>query len=146
MTIHRIAPLLLLAALASIGTGRATDSAFRLIVHVDNPTAATTRAEVSSAFLKKRQRWDFGGKVLPVDQDPGSGVRTAFSSSTLGRDVAAIKSFWQREFFSGRGTPPPELGSDEEVIVFVASNPGAIGYVSLRARLPSTVKVIEINP
>jgi hypothetical protein len=32
--------------------------------------------------------------------------------------------------FSGRGVPPPELDSEEQVVQFVLKNPGAIGYVS----------------
>lgn len=31
--------------------------------------------------------------------------------------------------FIGKGTPPPELPSSGEIIRFVQSNPGGIGYV-----------------
>jgi ABC-type phosphate transport system substrate-binding protein len=63
----------------------------------------------------------------------------------LGRDVATMKNYWQQSLFSGRGVPPIEQPSDEQVLSFVAQNQNAIGYVSADAPLPAGVKVIEIT-
>jgi ABC-type phosphate transport system substrate-binding protein len=41
-------------------------------------------------------------------------------------------------------TPPPVKTTDEEVVAFVASTPGAIGYVSPSALLPEGVKPVEL--
>jgi hypothetical protein len=41
--------------------------------------------------------------------------------------------------------PPPEKNSDEAVIAFVKSNPGAVGYVSSANGLPADVKVMGIT-
>ena len=49
--------------------------------------------------------------------------------------MSAVANYWQRQIFSGRGTPPPIKESDAEVIAFVAANPGAIGYVSADAEV-----------
>ena len=42
-------------------------------------------------------------------------------------------------------TPPPVKTSDEEIVSFVASTPGAIGYVSSSTPLPDSVKMVEIT-
>jgi ABC-type phosphate transport system substrate-binding protein len=40
--------------------------------------------------------------------------------------------------------PPPVKTSDEEIVAFVASTPGAIGYVSSGTPLPDTVREIAV--
>ena len=89
-------------------------------------------------------KWSDGTKVLPVDQSTSSSVRSDFSKSIHGKPVSSIESYWQRRIFSGRGVPPPEKKSDKQVINYVKDNPGAIGYVSSKAKL-SGVKVIRIT-
>jgi hypothetical protein len=50
----------------------------------------------------------------------------------------------QQRIFAGRGLPPPELESDEAVLRYVRSRPGAVGYVSERAELGG-VKVLGVR-
>lgn len=121
----------------------AQDSGFRVVINVDNEIGATEKTRISKIFLKKITKWDDGSIVEPVDQDSKSPVREAFSRDIHERSVSSIKNYWQRNIFSGRETPPPELDSDAKVIQFVSSRPGAIGYVSSSAKLDG-VKVLRI--
>jgi len=41
--------------------------------------------------------------------------------------------------------PPPAKKSEEELMAFVAQNPGAIGYVSGATAVPDTVRVLQID-
>ena len=91
-----------------------------------------------------RTTWDHGGDVSPVDLGAESGARRAFSKSVLGKSMSAVRSYWQQQIFSGRGVPPPELGSGREVVSFVRRTPGAIGYVSSSTSVGG-VKTIEIR-
>ena len=100
---------------------------------------------MSRYFLKKVTKWQNGTKVQPVDQVERSGVRQAFSSEIHAKDVAWIKSYWQKMFFSGRATAPPELSSDDEVLGFVRSQPAGIGYVAAGTDVGDGVKVVEIT-
>jgi ABC-type phosphate transport system substrate-binding protein len=117
---------------------------FKVIVNNDNPISAATKSEVSKWFLKKSTSWSTGGAIKAVDQAADSGVRADFTNAIHGKSVNAIKSYWQKKIFSGAGTPPPEVGSDAEVLSYVKSNPGAIGYVSATADVGG-VKVLDIN-
>ena len=118
--------------------------AYRVIVHRDTPQAALERRVVADMFLKKASRWPGGEAVRPVDLASDSAVRQRFSEDVLGRSVAAVKSYWQQLIFAGRGVPPPELESEDEVTLFVMRHPGSIGYVSGGASVPG-VKVLDVR-
>jgi ABC-type phosphate transport system substrate-binding protein len=118
---------------------------FKVVVHESNPATSITIDRLSQLFLRSVTTWPRGEVVVPVDQAPATAVRAAFSEKVHGRNVPAIKGFWQRQIFSGKAVPPVEQPGDAEVIAFVSANPGAIGYVSYGARLPDTVKVLTVK-
>jgi ABC-type phosphate transport system substrate-binding protein len=109
--------------------------AFQVIVNPSNEVAAVDRGFVEDAFLKKITTWPSGEVIRPVDLAPDSPVRRAFSHDVLNRSVEAVKGYWQQRIFSGRDVPPPEFGTDEEIVSFVLKHPGGIGYVSGTAKL-----------
>lgn len=134
--------LLLLILLASAATSQT--ASFKVIVNSENPTTALPPSQVSKLFLKQMTSWSHGGKVAPVDQSEAARARVSFSDQVLNRTVSAVESYWQQQIYSGRAVPPVKVGSDSEVLAFVKSNPGAIGYVSGGADT-SGVKVVAIN-
>jgi ABC-type phosphate transport system substrate-binding protein len=116
-----------------------------VVVHAKNTTRSLPKEQVARLFMKKEVRWPDGTKAEPVDRDPEAVVRKSFCQSVHGKDVAAIKSYWQRQLFSGRDTPPPELASDRAVLEYVASHPGAIGYVAADSTLPAGVRALGLE-
>ena len=130
-----------------VWTTRAQDEpGFTVIVNASNPIETVDKSRLSSMFLKKVKRWpEQNVEVLPFDLKAESVTRASFSEAVHGRSVSSIKNFWQRQIFSGRDVPPPELGSDEEMIKQVGANRGGIGYVSSKTRLPETVKALRIG-
>jgi len=129
--------------LALAGTAAAQSGGFKVVVNKDNPARGLTKGKIAFMFMKMTTKWDHGAAVAPVDQDPAAAVRAAFSREIHGREVEAIQTAWQRAVFAGRGEPPPEMASDDEVIAFVASHPGGIGYVSESAATDK-VKVLDV--
>lgn len=119
---------------------------FKIIVHASNPTSQLTKEDVSKLFLKKVKRWKESDEaVLPVDLVEDSPVRETFSEEIHGRKISSIKAYWQKQIFSGRGVPPEEKKSDEEVLEYVSEHAGAIGYISESVEIEEdTVKVVEI--
>ena len=134
-----------LVSLGSAAPARATAQSYRVVVHASNPTTSLSREALARVYLKKQTTWKAGSQVAVVDQSPKSPVRAQFSMQVLGRDVPTMKNYWQQSLFSGRGVPPIEQPSDEQVLSFVAQNQNAIGYVSADAPLPAGVKAIEIT-
>ncbi len=70
-------------------------------------------------------------------------VRKSFSNDVLQQGLVEVQVYWQRKMASGL-TPPPVKTSDEEIVSFVASTPGAIGYVSSSTPLPDSVREVAI--
>jgi ABC-type phosphate transport system substrate-binding protein len=147
MTMRPFASLLLCALVATLGAVVPAGAAgpFRVVVNSNNPTPGMARDQVARLFLKKATSWPSGQAAQPVDQSKDSAVRRSFSQAVLGKDVAAVESYWQQAIFSGRAVPPAEKGSDAEVIAFVRQNPGAIGYVSAGADLGPSVKELDVR-
>ena len=128
-----------------LSAGRLHAQTFKVIVNSSNPVSSITKAEASKLFLKKRSKWNHGAEVQPVELPGSSSVRGSFTQEIHNKKPAAISAYWQKQIFAGRATPPPEKGSDAEVVAYVQANPGAIGYVSSGASV-SGVKVVEITP
>ena len=131
-------------ALAATRAGAAPPPVFMMIVNPNNPVQRVDRKFVADAFLKKTSRWDDGDLIRPVDQTPDSPVRRRFSEEVVKRSVAAVRSYWQQVIFAGRDVPPPELGSDDDVVRYVLKYSGAIGYVSGSANA-NGAKVIAVE-
>lgn len=145
MTMPRLLPAVLLA-LASLGapSTEAAEGEYKLIVHDDNPTTSLTRAEVARMFLKKVSAWPDKKAIVPVDQERTSPVRQRFSADVHQKDPDQVSAYWQVLVYSGRDVPPRILKSDEDVVAFVRSNPGGLGYVAAETKLTG-VKVVSIR-
>jgi hypothetical protein len=117
---------------------------FKVVVAPDRAGPAA-RGFLADAFLKNITRWPDDETIRPVDQKPDAPARRKFSEQVLRRSVAAVKTYWQQRIFSGRGVPPPELDSDEAVVRYVESHPGAVGYISGSAPVGKT-RVIAVVP
>jgi ABC-type phosphate transport system substrate-binding protein len=131
----------LLAGQVPVGAESAT--AYRVIVNNQVKGLRISRGALSSIFLKQAPKWNDGSAILPVDQSVRSAIRRSFSGDVLLQGIPEVQVYWQRRMAQGV-TPPPVRATDEEVVAFVASTPGAIGYVSPAVVLPETVKTIEL--
>ena len=135
--------ILVLALIGVFSIGVMAQS-YKVVVNSSNTVSSLTKKQVSDYIMKKTKKWDNGTIVSPVDQLPNSADRGSFSKDIHGKATSAIKSFWQQAVFSGSGTPPPEQNTDSQVIEYVKSKAGSIGYVSSEANTDG-VKVLSIN-
>ena len=135
----------LAAAVLAVGAAQvvSADAPFRVIVHPQVKGSQIPRAALTSIFLKQAPKWGDGSSVLPVDQSVRSPVRKAFSSDVLQQGLVEVQVYWQRKMARGL-MPPPVKTSDEEIVSFVASTPGAIGYVSSSMPLPDSVREVAV--
>jgi len=131
--------LLLLA-----GSGYAQQANIKIIANDNVDITSVSKDQLSRLFLKKTTKWDNGVKVTPVDLAGDSEVRQNFTQNIHKKSISAINAYWQKKIFTGKGVPPVELQNDKEVIEFVSSTPGAIGYVSASASL-NGVKTLSIK-
>jgi hypothetical protein len=79
-----------------------------------------------------------------VDQSARAPVRRAFSAAIIGLSLGELQLYWQKRIATDHVFPPPIKSSDQEVLGYVASHEGAIGYVGPDAVIPETVKVLAV--
>ncbi|HEX9190302.1 MAG TPA: hypothetical protein VGB87_24710 [Vicinamibacteria bacterium] len=137
-----LAPLALALALTSAVSASVTE--FQVVVHPSVQGARISRANLAALFTGRTDRWGDKTKALPVDQSSRAPVRRAFASSVIGLSIGELQMFWQRRVVSDRVFPPPIKDSDDEVLLFVAANAGAVGYVTAGAAIPDDVKVVAV--
>lgn len=114
-----------------------------VIVNPQNALHSISPKDLSLVFLKKNTRWPNGQKIELIALPDTTSASIAFDKEIFKRSPAAIRAYWQQEIFSGRSVPPIEKTTDDEVIAFVANNPGAIGYVAVAPK--AGVKVIKLE-
>jgi len=137
-------PVLVAAALmAGPGQDLSAAAAFRVIVHPQVKGNEIPRAVLSAIFLKQALKWGDGRPVVPVDQSVQSSVRRVFSNEVLRQGIVEVQVYWQRKITAGL-VPPPVKTSDDDVVAFVASTPGAIGYISTSTPLREGVREVVV--
>ena len=111
-----------------------------LVVHPSNADAIDSKT-VKRIFLGKEKKFPSGSPVTPVNQVADSAVRGTFDDQVLGRSSAQVSAYWSKLVFSGKGNPPKEVGSDQEMIDLISKNPSFIGYVD-SSNVTGDVKVV----
>jgi ABC-type phosphate transport system substrate-binding protein len=96
-------------------------------------------ATVQKIFTGKQIKVD-GIDVTAVNVKSGP-LREQFLQTFLQQTDAKYTAYWAIRLFVGKGAPPPELSSPAEVVKFVQSTPGAIGYVD-ESDLVDSVRVL----
>ena len=131
--LSRLVAVLAVALCAFGGSARSLGAQeFKLVAHPSLAVDAIDAPTAQKVFLKQVAKVA-GAAVTPVDQAPSAAVRDAFSKKVVGRPVGAVQQYWQQKIFSGGDVPPATKASDKDVLEFVKSTPGAIGYVSAAA-------------
>ena len=115
-------------------------AAVAVVVHPSN-TAALNAEEISKIYLGRSKSFPDGKAAIPLAQADGTGATATFNEKVLNKTGSQIKAYWSKLVFTGKGTPPKELGTDQEVIELVSQNPSVIGYVD-KSAVTASVKVV----
>lgn len=115
-----------------------------VVVSADNPVTEIPRLHLADLYLGRTTRFPNGEPAEPIDQETTSAARADFYQRYLGRSLAEIKAHWSRLIFTGRGRPPRDVPSGEDVRRLVAENPGAIGYIERRL-VDGSVRIIRVE-
>ena len=128
---RRFRLITVLLALAAPGPAPAGE----VIAH---PFVNLSADDIRNVYLREKQ---LAGslRLVPVGN---SAIQIEFLAKVLQTDEPKYQARWIRKRFRDGLTPPPIMGSDAEVILFVRSTPGAVGYVSSTSN-GDGVKVLE---
>ena len=129
------------ALFALAGAAAAAQAQVAVVVGAKSSTGAMTADQVASIFLGKSNQLPGGAAAAAADLPESAAVREQFYTKVTGKSSAQVKAGWSRLVFSGKATPPKELGSAADVKSFVAGNPDAIGYIE-KSAVDGSVKVV----
>ena len=123
------------AALAALVLAAAP--AFAEVVVIVNPANgdAVSKDQIANVYLGKSTAF------TPIDQSDGSAIRGEFYKKVADKDASQAKALWSKLVFTGKATPPKEVGSSADVKKAIAANPKAIGYIE-KSAVDATVKVV----
>jgi len=124
--------LLVAAGLVSSALSGAVADDGKVIANSGVKADTISAAELKSVFLEEKRALGDGIHVEPVLEKDGP-VHQWFLREYLGRTDDDLQNYYRVLVFTGRGSIPKNLGSDAEVVAYVARTRGAIGYVSATA-------------
>jgi TonB family protein len=129
-------------ALVSVASVAAGD--VKVIANSSVTTDFVSAAELKRIFLLQTRKLKDGSMVEPVLQKRGA-VHDTFCRQFLDRDGEEVRTYYHGVVFTGKGSMPREVNSDEEMVSYVARIRGAIGYVSGGVNTDG-VKVLAVAP
>ncbi len=110
-----------------------------VVAGASSSVGSLSREQVADIFLGKNMA------ATPVDQAESNPIREEFYSKVTGRSAAQVRSYWAKQAFTGKGTPPKEAQASNEVKKMLGGNPALIGYIE-KSAVDSSVKVLLLVP
>jgi hypothetical protein len=132
----RIISMLLLGVALAAAPASAADVQ---VIANTNVSGDLSAVDVKEIFLGAKDSVG-GTAVVPVLASSGA-THEAFLKAYVGKSDQALRNHFKSLVFTGKGSMPKSFGSDAEVIKYVASTKGAIGYVSGGAELAGVKKL-----
>jgi hypothetical protein len=140
MSIRRLLLSCLISWLLALSVGQAR-AELVVVVNVRSGVAAMTRNEVVNIFFGRSRQFFNGLEAQPVDMLDSHPDRARFYNALLGKDLSEVNAYWSRQVFSGRAQPPVKVGSSDEVIKWLVTHPGGIGFIDV-SRADARVRVV----
>ena len=122
-----IAVALLLLAVVCCALG--AERPFAVIVAAGPGTKTLSRESLSSIYRRRQLFWANGTRIQPANLPADDPLRREFSRCVLGQTPEQTEDYWREMYFHGV-LPPHVVASEQAMLLFVESTPGAIAYVS----------------
>jgi len=129
-----------LSSLCLLLTSLASADEIYVITQPETTFKDMTPKRLENIFLKKVLVNDAGKRWIPLNLGPEHPLRQAFSLSLFNKRPDELESYWNEQYFQGI-TPPYVVASEEAMLRFITSTPGAIGYI-LPCHLDARVQLV----
>ena len=116
---------------------------FKVIANNSVEASSISTDDIKAVFLQEKNTLSDGSRVVPVIAKGGL-AHERFVKQYLGKTEDALMTYYRSLVFTGKGLMPKTLGSDDEMLTYVAKTKGAIGYISASASTDG-VKVLEVK-
>ena len=104
------------------------------------PDATISIRQLADIYSLKKTIWKDETQIVPVNREALSEEREKFSEVVFKLSPLELAEYWNRQRFQGK-LPPLVQTSDQSVLGFVRSVPGAVGYINADQQ-PTGVKIL----
>ena len=101
------------------------------------------KAELKDIFLGNTIKWEDKTKINIVVQKDNS-VTSEFVKEFLKKSTSQFRNYWKMMVFTGKGSTPKTFDKSNDLLAYIASTKGAIGYIDSGIK-PQGVKVIKVQ-
>jgi len=133
----------IVSALSFIPEAGAGDQEILIIVNKETSIKTLGLNTLMDIYTNNKTKWDNGEKIYVSMLKKGP-IHETFSNQMIGMEPKKLIGIWKKVIFTGLGTPPKVLTTEAEMIQYVASTKGAIGYISTSTPAES-VKVFTLK-
>ena len=137
----RITFLISLFAMA-IGSTSTVSAEETVFVNGASAIAGISDDDLKDYYLGKKASWPDGSKVTVVVLKDGASHENLMKK--LGKSTSQFSTSWKKLVFTGKGSMPEQVGSEDELVAYVAKTPGAIGYADA-GKAKDGVKAIPVK-
>ncbi len=116
-----------------------------VIVHPNNQITDLSIAQVQNIFFGKIKQFSTGQKATPYTLQQGQPGREEFTQVIMEKTEVEYRAYWARMIFTGRGRPPIELTTEQEVVDLIKKDEHAIGYVTTRQLIDGVKVALELE-
>ena len=133
-----------LMSLFAVAIGMTTNISAEETVLVNGASAISgiSDDDLKDYYLGKKASWPDGSKVTVVVLKDGASHENLMKK--LGKSTSQFSTGWKKLVFTGKGSMPEQVGSEDELVAFVAKTPGSIGYADT-GKVKDGVKAVPIK-
>ncbi len=107
-------------------------SAFADVVFITNNSVtydSLTKAEIKGIFTGEIAAWHDGQDIKFITLKKGP-THHEFTRKYMRKSESQFLRYWRKQVFTGTGSMPKSFLSEKDLVDYVASTDGAIGYIS----------------
>ncbi len=104
---------------------------------------SVTKTQIKDIFLGIQVKWPDNSQVKAVTMR-NAPFHKEFAKSYTKKNPSQFKRYWKQMVFTGKGSFLKNVKSDDELIKYIGSTAGAIGYTSTKVELDD-IKIITIS-
>lgn len=119
---------LMMSMIVFIGLQSVAVADILVITHADNTNDITPKF-VKNLYQGKLNRFDDGSTAIPLLLSEDNQLTSVFLEEVVEQKPVQFKRLWSRALFTGNGTPPEHIATEQEMINKVMSDPRYIGII-----------------
>ena len=125
------------------------DGQIAVVVNIDNDVESVSRQQLIDIYTGKMASWQSGqARIYPIAMSLKSDESLLFFTHGLDKSKRQLQRAWLKLALSGTAKPPKVADAAYELLEYVTSHKGAVGFVGLEAldleRYPA-IKVIAVE-